>query len=102
MVMRPANDGDVPRTGRFRELLRCGVVLVSREGRDQLLPEAVEVFDLHLGRGAERGWVNDAVEAEIALLDRLQGLDDVFRRLARKPPAFAAASIVGNLISLAE
>ena len=46
--------------------------------------------------GAERHCANDAVEAGIALLDRLQDLDDVLR-LARKPLALTASSIVGSL-----
>jgi hypothetical protein len=49
------------------------------EGRDRLLREAVEVFELNLEWGAERRRANDAVEAAVALLARLQLLDDVLR-----------------------
>ena len=78
-------------------LLRRGGGPGVAEGRDHLLREAVEVCELDVERGAERGRANDAVEAGIALLDRLQLLDDVLGRPARKPPAFTASSIVGNL-----
>ena len=60
-------------------LLRCGGGPGVAEGRDHLLREAVEVFELDVERGAERGCANDAVETGIALLDRLQNLDDVLR-----------------------
>ena len=68
-------------------LLRGGGGAGVAECRDYFLGEAVEVCELDV----ERGGANDAVEAGIALLDRLQGLDDVVRP-ARKPPAFTASS----------
>jgi hypothetical protein len=40
------------------------------EGGDHLFREAVEVGELDVERGAERGCADDAVEAGIALLDR--------------------------------
>ena len=40
------------------------------EGRDHLLGETVEVGELDVERGAERGCADDAVEAGVALLDR--------------------------------
>src|SRR5260370_483328 len=64
--------------GRAVLLRRCGD-LGRAEGGDHLLCEAVEVCELNLERGAERRRANDAVEAGIALLDRLQLLDDVLR-----------------------
>ena len=49
-------------------LMRRGGGPGVAEGRDDLLREAVEVGELDL----ERGGANDAVEAGIAFLDRLQ------------------------------
>ena len=60
-------------------LLRRGGGPGVAEGGDHLLREAVEVCELDVERGAERRRANDAVEAGIALLDRLQLLDDVLR-----------------------
>ena len=53
-------------------LMRGGGGPGVAEGRDDLLREAVEVGELDVERGAERGGANDAVEAGIAFLDRLQ------------------------------
>jgi hypothetical protein len=56
-------------------LLRRGGGPGVAEGWDHLLGEPVEVFELNV----ERRGANDAVEAGIALLDRLQLLDNVLR-----------------------
>src|SRR6267378_7917642 len=51
-----------------------------RRGRPGLRPwRTVQVFQLDVERSAERGGANDAIDAGIALLDRLQLLDDVLR-----------------------
>jgi hypothetical protein len=83
-------------------LRRCGGGSGVAEGGDDLLCEAVEVCELNLDRGAERSCADHPIEPGIALLDRLQSLDDVLRRPARKPPAFTASSIVGNLTVLTD
>ena len=49
------------------------------EGWDHLLREVVEACELNVERGAERRRADDAIEAGIAPLDRLQLLDDVLR-----------------------
>jgi hypothetical protein len=54
------------------------------EGGDHLLRKPVEVFELNIERGAERRLTNDPIEAGIALLDRLQLLDDVLPPAARR------------------
>src|SRR6266481_3732138 len=82
--MRPAGDADVGRrTGRpaadLDGLFRRGRGPGVAEGRDDLLREPVEVFELYVEWSAERGGANDPIEAGIALLDRLQLLDDVLR-----------------------
>src|SRR5215472_7909634 len=82
--VRPSAGGDVPPNGAPGGcspwgLLRCGSGPGVAEGRDHLLGEAVEVCELNLERGAEGGRANEAVEAGVALLDRLQLLDDVLR-----------------------
>ena len=53
--------------------------LAGAESGHDLLREAVEVFELDIERGAERGRANDPVNARIALLDGLELLDDVLR-----------------------
>jgi hypothetical protein len=75
------------------------LALVSFQARKPSLSPAddvrrvmVEVAELDV----ERGRANNPIETGIALLDRLQCLDDVLRP-AEKPPAFTATSIVGNL-----
>src|SRR5580700_6963793 len=50
-------------------LLRGGGHLVALEGRDDLFGEAVEVFELDIERGAERGRADHPVEAGKARLD---------------------------------
>src|SRR5215469_10601239 len=70
--------------GLFRRLLRGGGGAGVAEGRDHLLCEAVEVSELNVERGAERCRAYDAVEAGVALLDRLQLLDDVLRPSGKK------------------
>jgi len=78
-------------------LLRGGGGAGVAEGGDHLLCEAVEVRKLNLERGAERRGANDAVEAGIALLDRLQLLDDVLRPAGQESAGFTASSMVGSL-----
>jgi hypothetical protein len=67
----------------------AAAILVSRKAGDHFLREPVEV--------SEGGGANDAVEAGIALLDRLQLLDDVLRSARQETPGLTASSIVGNL-----
>jgi len=73
-------------------VLRRGGAPGVAEGGDHLLREAVEVVEPDVERRAEWSYANDAVEAGIALLDRLQRLDDVLR-----PAGEEAAGIHGIL-----
>src|SRR5580704_6307421 len=81
-LIRAAGDAGAPPDGRPR--LIPGPTARRRwpgvaEGGDHLFREAVEVCELDVERGAERGCADDSVEAGIALLYRLQLLDDVLR-----------------------
>src|SRR5262249_16279331 len=79
--IRYADDDDVSSDGSPRRLTRgLPTGLFGRsadssagaaESRDHLLGETVEICKLDVERSAERGRTDDAVEAGIALLDRL-------------------------------
>jgi hypothetical protein len=71
----PAGDADVPPNGAPgglpSRLLRRGGDPGVAKGRDHVLGKPVEVCQLDVERGAERGGANNPVETGIALLDRL-------------------------------
>src|SRR5215831_13993399 len=67
----------IERMASLGDYCAAAAVRVSRKAGITSFPEAVEVCELDVERGAERGCADDPVEPGIALLDRFQGLDDV-------------------------
>jgi hypothetical protein len=57
----------------------AAAVRVSRKAGITSFAKRSRFCELEVEQGAERGCANDAVEAGIAFLDRLQVLDDVLR-----------------------
>ena len=80
----------VPLFGRCRDLF-------AAERRHYRFREPVQVFQRHGERGAEGHAAHHAIDAGIALLHRLQPLDDVIRRAGQEAAGLRGPRCAGSL-----